>query len=518
MTLWSDGYNADIAYTNSFYRDLAPGYLSYVCQLAGFRVPDVDTPFRYCDLGCGQGLTLNLLAATHPQADFTGIDFNPAHIAAARRQAAGAGLANVTFREESFQELAARTTAATEPFDFVVLHGVYSWISDENRQAIVDFLARAVKPGGVVYVSYNALSGWAPLLPMQSLMQEHARAFPGRSDRQIDGALTFLNRLKDAGAGYFQANPAAAQHLAVMAGQDRRYLAHEYLNAHWEPLNHTRVARDMARAKLGFVGSATIPFNDDELALRPELRALIAEIADPLLAEAMRELAMNQPFRRDIFVRGPEPMDERTARATLGGRRFTLSVPRDEARLAFPVPLGELRGDPIIGGALLDALSAGTPSFAELSALPALAEQSHATVSQLLSLMVATHHAHPVAGGSATDGQAARALNRSLAQTALSQEEMQVLAAPAIGTAVIADNLDRLVHAALVSGVAPDDIAGLAACCAGMLRANERQLFAEDGTPLTSPEDMQKRLSGILANTLPRRLALWRKLGVIAAE
>ncbi|MBY3757693.1 methyltransferase regulatory domain-containing protein [Azospirillum formosense] len=100
-----------------------------------------------------------------------------------------------------------------------------------------------------------------------------------------------------------------------MAGQDRRYLTHEYLNTHWEPLGHAQVAQDLARAKLGYACSANIPHNFDELSVRPDLRPLLAEIADPTLAETVRDFAMNQVFRRDIFVRG---LDRLPAAETAG--------------------------------------------------------------------------------------------------------------------------------------------------------------------------------------------------------
>ncbi|MBK3801220.1 methyltransferase domain-containing protein [Azospirillum brasilense] len=517
MRQWSEGYNADIAYTNSFYRDLAPDYLSYVGLLSGVRTPDPGHPFRYCELGCGQGLTLTILAATHARSEFVGIDFNPAHIAAARRLADEAGLGNLSFREDSFQALARSLTEGRwteEPFDFVVLHGVYSWVSEENRRAIVDVLDRLVKPGGLVYISHNTLAGWSPILPLQALMLEHAAAFPGRSDRQIGDMLVFLNRLKDAGAAYFQNNPVAAQHLAMMASQERRYLAHEYINDHWEPLPHARVARDLARAKLGYVGTATIPLNSDDLAFRPEIRAILAEIADPMLAQSVRELALNQPFRRDIYVRGPEPLETRAVLDEMAERRFTLIVPREEASLTFSIPMGELRSDPAVGEPILDALAAGTPTFAELLALPALAGQSPLAVSKILALLVAAHQAHPVTNQGEDSREGAAALNRALARRVLGQDEQRVLVAPAIGTAVVTDIPDRLAHAGLMAGL-PADLEALARFAVDALRANGRQVFAEDGAPLATVEEMRARLHGILSGGLPRRLPLWRRLGAV---
>src|SRR3546814_10811048 len=67
---------------------------SDLALLHGFRVPDARAPFRYLELGCGQGFGLCLLAALYPHGAFVGVDFNPEHIAHARELAHGAGLSN----------------------------------------------------------------------------------------------------------------------------------------------------------------------------------------------------------------------------------------------------------------------------------------------------------------------------------------------------------------------------------------------------------------------------------------
>ncbi len=515
MNDWSDGYNADIAYTHGAYRELSPDFLSYVCLLNGVRPPRIDRPFRYCELGCGQGLTLNILAATHPQGQFVGIDFNPLHIAGARRLAEDAGLPNVTFRESSFQEVATEPAEdGKDGFDFIVLHGVYSWISPENREAVVNILERRLKPGGLVYLSYNSLPGWAPLMPLQKLILAHAAANPARSDRQFDAALNFISRLNEAGAGYFAVNTAAAQHLASFAGQDRRYLTHEYLNSHWEPLGHAQVAKDLARAKLGYAGSATIPQNFDDLSVRAELRPILAEIADPTLAETIRDFAVNQVFRRDIFLRGLERMAPREAAAELQRLRFTLMIPREKATAAIPVPLGELRHDPGLALPVFDALAAGTPSLAEIKALPEMARHDFGTLSRFVALLVSSGQAYPLAA-SVEDGHAtARRLNQAIARRMLIDETLHFLAAPAVGQGIPADVLDRLVLAGLLTGQ-PLDTQTLSLFVADALRGLERSVLSDDGTPLTDPESMRHRVFIVLTATLPEKLPAWQRVGLL---
>ena len=515
MNEWSDGYNADIAYTHGAYRELSPGFLAYVCLLNGIRPPRIDRPFRYCELGCGQGMTLNILAATHPQGRFVGIDFNPLHIAGARRLAEDAGLDNVVFRERSFQDVAAETASADddEGFDFITLHGVYSWISPENRQAVVDILERRLKPGGVVYLSYNSLPGWGPLVPLQKLMLAHAAANPARSDHQFDAALGFLNRLNEAGAGYFAVNAAAGQHLATIASQDRRYLTHEYLNSHWEPLGHAQVAKELARAKLAYACSATIAQNFDDLAVRPALRAILAEITDPTLAETARDLAVNQVFRRDIFVRGPERMPAREAAAELRRLAFTLLVPREKASLSIPVPLGELRHDPALGP-VFDALAAGTPTLAGIEAMPELAQHDFGTLSRFVALLVSSQQAHPVAAPSEEGRAASRRLNAAIARRMMIDESLLFLAAPVVGQGVALDTLERLALAGLLTGQ-PVDAQALGRFAAEALQAFGRAVFADDGSAITDPDGMRSRIAAVLASRLPEKLPVWQRIGIL---
>jgi 2-polyprenyl-3-methyl-5-hydroxy-6-metoxy-1,4-benzoquinol methylase len=87
----------------------------------------------YCDLGCGQGYTANLIAAANPGAQVLGIDFNPSHIANARAFAVAARLSNVNFREASFEEVAA--DPAVPQFDIMAMHGVFSWMSAPRTAA-----------------------------------------------------------------------------------------------------------------------------------------------------------------------------------------------------------------------------------------------------------------------------------------------------------------------------------------------------------------------------------------------
>ena len=112
---WTSGYVADLAYTAGFYRETAPSHMAFAALSIGRSPGRALHPKRILEPGSGQGFGLSLLAAANPHIAFEGYDFNPEHVANTRRLIEGAGLANITVSETSFEEAAARgaTTIST---------------------------------------------------------------------------------------------------------------------------------------------------------------------------------------------------------------------------------------------------------------------------------------------------------------------------------------------------------------------------------------------------------------------
>jgi SAM-dependent methyltransferase len=286
---WTAGYASDVEYVAGFYREQSPAYLNFVTLLHGYEPVPLDRPFNYFELGFGRGLTLNALAAAHPNGQFFGADFNPAHVAGARELAGKAGLKNIVLMEDSFEDLAAGQRADLPQFDFITLHGIYTWVTTENQGYIVEFLRKYLKPGGVVYLSYNAMPGWAPSLPIQRILTEYGDAHPKRSDLQVREAIDLITRMFDQKATFFLANPGLEARLNSMKGASINYLVHEYMHKHWAPKYHADVARELGAAKLDFVGSADVVLAYPQLYLTPEKNEVIATMSSSAVRETMKD-------------------------------------------------------------------------------------------------------------------------------------------------------------------------------------------------------------------------------------
>ncbi|MFN7504535.1 MAG: class I SAM-dependent methyltransferase, partial [Limnobacter sp.] len=159
---------SDVDYIYGYYPELNPLRVQLALLRRGLRWPSIGTA---CELGFGQGLAANLHAAAST-VTWWGTDFNPAQAAFAQDLATASGV-NANFSDDAFVDFVKRPDLPQ--FDYICLHGIWSWISDENRNAIVDFVRRKLRVGGVLYVSYNTLPGWAGFSPIRHLMVEHMR-------------------------------------------------------------------------------------------------------------------------------------------------------------------------------------------------------------------------------------------------------------------------------------------------------------------------------------------------------
>ena len=79
-----------------------PDYLNTVCLLHGNQPPAIEHGFTYCELGCGQAISTLMLASMYPKGRFYAVDFNPSHIANAKRIADQTGIKNIHLSDMSF--------------------------------------------------------------------------------------------------------------------------------------------------------------------------------------------------------------------------------------------------------------------------------------------------------------------------------------------------------------------------------------------------------------------------------
>ena len=424
----------DTPYTWNFYADQSPIRLDYVARLAGIETRDLDQPFTYCELGCGNGMTSNILADAWPQGDFLAVDINPQHIANGRGIAERAGLANVTFLESDFADLMGRELPR---FDYITLHGIVSWVRPHVRRDIRRVIDAFLKPGGLVYVSYDAVPGWASFLPLRRIMLDLTAEVTGGTAARAAAGLKHLAYLRDIGSSYFKNNPVAAKLLDRMAGKSDNFIAHQFFNSTWEPRNFSDVAGEMAAIGLEFIDQTEIARNRRGGDTADRFRPVLGDTPDRRARESVASFHSSEGFRRDVYWRGGEhvaPTHRPTSFADriFGARGLDGKIRRKPAHGDF-----EGRDD------LLSAIAGGARTIAEAGALPQLRGHSAEAITACIHGLAAVGElrpfatrTRPAANETPERYRIVSALNRVLLQERLLADSQCVLASPVLGDGV----------------------------------------------------------------------------------
>jgi len=250
-----------------------PRRLAALGRLFGIPTPSPSTA-RILEVGAAVGENLNAIAASLPGATCLGIDNAPRQVELARAVAARLGLANVRF--EVLDIMDAGPGLGT--FDYIIAHGVYSWVEAPVRDRLLRLCRDLLAPNGVAFISYNCYPGWYLRQPLRELMvfaTRQLQAQPGQlvaharamAEIVVRTALDLEARLPG-GPLYAQ---VLARELAFIAERPDDYLAHEHL----EPTNTPTFLADF----VGHAASHDLQYVGDAWPLRMALPELASDIA-----------------------------------------------------------------------------------------------------------------------------------------------------------------------------------------------------------------------------------------------
>jgi SAM-dependent methyltransferase len=396
-------------------------------------------------LGCGQGYTTNVLAASNPHIQFYANDFNPSHITGARDLANSAQLQNVHFSDGGFSEFLKRTDLPD--FDYIVLHGIYSWVSTEARRDIVQFIRTKLKPGGIVYISYNCMPGWAPLLPLRRLLVEYAD-YQGVSRPlvpRINDSLEFVQKLVETKAMYFARDPELAKRLDLMKKHEANYMAHEYFNRDWNPFYFMDVAQELSDAKLTWVGAAGYIDSMDALQLSQEHRDLLAGIDNISFRQTVRDHILNTQFRKDIFIKGPIRLNAYETKQKWLNMRFALTD-REKLSQSIKGARNSAALNPDLFEKLIAVLQQGPRTVSEMLQLPELEQFKFNNITETLTIFLEQNGCQLCLpeNGQVERKRRTDLFNKVIAERARSSDDLKSFASPTTGSGIYQDRIGRL--------------------------------------------------------------------------
>jgi SAM-dependent methyltransferase len=510
MSDWAAGYVVDIDYTYGYYAELNPLRARFALLNAGIAAPEVRTA---CELAYGQGLSVNFHAAGS-QVQWWGTDFAPAQAKFAQDCAAAARV-DARLYDEAFTEFCVRTDLPD--FDYIGLHGIWSWITRQNQDVIVDFIRRKLKVGGVLYISYNTTPGWAPFAPMQHLFLEHAEvmAAPARGAvSRFDAALAFAEQLLATKPRYALANPTVPERLKKIKEFNRTYATHEYLCEEWRPTPFADMVRALEPAKVSYACSAHYLDHVDAVNLTAEQQALLKEIPDAMFRQSVRDFIVNQQFRRDYWVKGLRRLPSLEQFESLRKQRVVLVTPRADVSLKLSGAVIQANMQESIYSPVLDVLADHQPrTIAQTAQALESQKLGFADLVQAVTVLLATSALQlaqePDIGRKAKPH--ADRLNAYLMDLARGSAEVTALVSPLTAGGVTAPRFHQMFLLARAQGrKQPEEWASYA----WQVLAALGQRVVKDGKQLESVEENLGELNHLARSFAEKRLPILRALEV----
>lgn len=272
-----------------------PTHLATVATLLGLDPPPVASA-RVLEVGCSNGANLPPMAATLPGARFTGCDLSGAAIARARGAAQEIGLANVTFLQQDLATLA----DGGEPFDYIVAHGVYSWVPAPVRDALLALAARRLAPNGILFVSFNVYPGCHVREAAWDMLNYHVRDIEEPHAR-LDAARALAALLAEPGVTQTDTDAFLRQELKKLSTQSDSALFHDDLAQPNDPVWFHEFADHLARHGLTWVGEAKLSLMT-AAGLAPRVQQFVSGM-DRLQREQYLDFARLRRFRQSLVCR-----------------------------------------------------------------------------------------------------------------------------------------------------------------------------------------------------------------------
>ncbi len=482
-------YISEITYSAGYYDAMNTGQLEFVLALSGLSI---ETPKTACELGFGKGISLVYHAASSDVAWY-GTDLLAEHVKFARQLSSTAGLkdnlSNVDLKNYKQQDL--------PQFDFIALHGVWSWVSADTRSDIIDFISAKLKPGGSVYISYNLLPGQAHILPFRELFYSTYKSLRSQSadtPEAIKLSLLAIQRLIQANPKFFESQPEAKEHFLTVCNQSPNYLAHEYLNGTWEPMFFTRIYDLLTDIGLSHVCSSHLLDSISNFSMSQEQIATVEATEGYSSKELARDTITNRQFRREYWTNQQVHNGDRLD-PDLNALEFRImqAVPTVSIKLKITCDAGLVTLDKTFYTAFLNELANyKTPSIKELMQKLQSAGYSSYQVVEALKILLSCGFIALISAGEPTTESTTRTrkLNQFMFERAKQNADVSHFVSrytrggifvPRTHQLFIAENLNRSSRANIETRVAT-------------LLKNNNEKIIKEGRPISNDHDCMKEL------------------------
>ncbi|MEP7085531.1 MAG: class I SAM-dependent methyltransferase, partial [Betaproteobacteria bacterium] len=226
-----------------------------------------------------------------------GIDLSARQIEAGQQTAASLGLRNIELRRADIGDV----DAAYGSFDYIIAHGIYSWVPAPVRAKLLAICRDRLTPNGVAYVSYNTLPGWSSRGLVRELMVEHSHGAPDAvaKVRQSRAMLDFLSRSLPGDSAYAA---LLRDEVDLARREPDAYLYHDYLETVNEPVYFHQFIAEAEAHRMQFLAEAEFSMMTTSQ-LPPAVADGLSRFAPDVLGlQQYLDVLTNRTFRQTLLV------------------------------------------------------------------------------------------------------------------------------------------------------------------------------------------------------------------------
>jgi len=291
---------------------------------------------RVLELGCASGGNILPLASLYPESEFVGVDSSRVQIDMAIAHVRNLVLKNIEFRYQSIMDI----TEDLGQFDYIITHGILSWVPAEVQDKIFDVCNKNLSANGIAYISYNTYPGWNFIKCLRDMMLYHTASFsePARKVTEAANLLEFIRKANKSA----EHNPylqVIGNELKVLAKTDASYLLHDHLEEHNEPYYFHQFMHKAQANSLQYLGETSLSsMYIGNLA--EEAAQTLWQIANDIVrVEQYMDFIKNRRFRCTLLTHGNVKINRNLTPRVLENLYITTGLQTD-IDLDHPTPAG----------------------------------------------------------------------------------------------------------------------------------------------------------------------------------
>jgi len=308
-----------VRYPSRCYEATHPGRLGAIAKMFGMRPREVRHS-RVLEIGCGEGGNIIPLALQFPDAEIVGFDLSLDAIQRAQETIATLGLQNIVVHHADILDVDHRWG----DFDYIMAHGVYSWVPEPVRHALLDICAERLTAHGIAYVSYNVRPGWHLNGVIRDVMRFHGEQFESEEE-QVEQGLAMIRTLAKAHEGTDSAYARSLQRAVEMLGKfSKHYIFHDFMAPINVALLFTEFVAEVDQHGLQYLSEAE--FRSMVMSgVDGPVQAMVQSLGRDLIrSQQYLDFAQNTTFRRSLLVRGGTPLTRSLGADSLQGLYITI--------------------------------------------------------------------------------------------------------------------------------------------------------------------------------------------------